>query len=361
MSEAKARTWLCSVVFLDIAQYTANPLTQQVRLKSHLDDLIHAAIQEVAEKDRIIVDTGDGAALCFLTDPEEGLFAALNLRDAFLAESARSAIPLRVRIGINLGPVRVIKAVSGQPSPLGDGINTAQRVMSFAEPNQILISRSYYDVIACLSQEYAALFHYAGKRADKHGREHALYEVIVPGQTSEANTTLLVKEMCRTTRPPVTGAVWDPALLEALENLLASQLGPLAGPLVHKATLRTVSREQLGRCLAEALPADQDQGRLLQRLSDLLGLSPSAITGDPVTGPGKPAVHDATPLLPPDVLHYAQKCLADQLGPLAGILVKKAARECATPQALYERLALELGSSNQREAFLAAVTKTSAD
>jgi len=60
---------------------------------------------------------------------------------------------------------------------IGDGINVAQRVMSFAHPNQILVSRSYHEVVSRLSQEYAQLFHYAGLHRDKHVREHEVYEV----------------------------------------------------------------------------------------------------------------------------------------------------------------------------------------
>jgi len=362
----KTRTWLCSVLFLDIAQYTSNPMTQQVHLKTHLDNLILEAIKNVAENDRLIVDTGDGAALCFLTDPEEAMFAGLNLRDAFLAESAQSSIPLRVRIGINLGPVRVVTAAAGNLSPVGDGINTAQRVMSFAAPNQILVTRTFFDVIACLSQEYAQLFHYSGRRTDKHGREHAVYEVVVPGQSPEANTTMLVKQMCRPETPANGGTKWDPALLKALEQLLSSQLGPLAGSLIRKATLKSTSREALGRCLAEALPAEQDHGPLLKDLANLLGLTPASITGDPITGPRtgeRPAARSAAEprtTLPSAQLHHAQKALANYLGPLAAIIVKKAARECGTAEELYLQLAQEL-AVDQRAPFLDAVRKTPAN
>src|SRR6185503_3544599 len=100
-----------------------------------------------AVDDRIILDTGDGAAVSFLGDPEDAMFVALSMRDAVASQPDESPI-LRVRFGINLGPVRLIKDINGQPNIIGDGINVAQRVMTFAQPGQVLVSRSYYEVVS---------------------------------------------------------------------------------------------------------------------------------------------------------------------------------------------------------------------
>ena len=83
--------------------------------------------------------------------------------------------------GINLGPVRLVRDINSQPNIIGDGINVAQRVMSFAQPCQVLVSRSYYDVVTRISEDYARLFAYQGSRTDKHVREHELYELVAPG------------------------------------------------------------------------------------------------------------------------------------------------------------------------------------
>jgi hypothetical protein len=80
-------------------------------------------------------------------------------------------------MGINLGPVKLVKDINGHPNIIGDGINVAQRIMSFARPGQIVVSRSYYDVVSNLAGEYAKLFHYEGSRTDKHVREHEIYVV----------------------------------------------------------------------------------------------------------------------------------------------------------------------------------------
>ena len=40
------------------------------------------------------------------------------------------------------------------------------------------MSRSFYEVVSCLSRDYANLFHHEGARTDKHVREHDVYSVV---------------------------------------------------------------------------------------------------------------------------------------------------------------------------------------
>jgi hypothetical protein len=177
MTHTTNRTFICSVVFLDIVAYSQQPVDEQILLKNRFNIILAESIKDVAVNDRIILDTGDGAAISFLGDPEDALFVALSIRDAILNEDVSLMPRLSACIGINLGPVKLVQDINGQRNLIGDGINVAQRVMSFAKPGQVLVSRSYFEVISRLSQEYAKLFHYEGSRADKHVREHQVYSV----------------------------------------------------------------------------------------------------------------------------------------------------------------------------------------
>ncbi|MBI5589271.1 MAG: PEGA domain-containing protein [Deltaproteobacteria bacterium] len=183
MIDRENRTFICSVVYYDIANYSTKSVEVQIRLKDQLNQFTTEAIKNVAVNDRIILDTGDGAAICFLGDPEDALFVAMSLRDAVLGAADHfTDDPLLVRFGINLGPVKVVNDINNRENIIGDGINVGQRVMSFAEPGQILVSRSYYEVVSCLTQEYARLFHYLGTRSDKHVRQHEVYAVLRPSE-----------------------------------------------------------------------------------------------------------------------------------------------------------------------------------
>ena len=182
MLDQANRTFICSVVFIDLVGYSKKPVTEQIRLKTSLTTNLSEAIKDIPVNDRIILDTGDGVAISFLGDPEDALFVTLSLREKMISEGMTSTIVEAtgedsVRMGINLGPVKLVKDINGHPNIIGDGINVAQRIMSFARPGQIVVSRSYYDVVSNLASEYAKLFHYEGSRTDKHVREHEIYVV----------------------------------------------------------------------------------------------------------------------------------------------------------------------------------------
>jgi class 3 adenylate cyclase len=158
------------VLFLDIVEYSKKPVAEQLELKQAFNRALATALEQVPQRDRIILDTGDGAAVTFMGDPEDALFSALAVRNM--------ASEVAVRLGVNLGPVRLVKDLNGQMNIIGDGINVAQRVMSFADPGQLLVSRSFYEVVSCLSRDYMNLFRHEGSRTDKHVREHEVYSVV---------------------------------------------------------------------------------------------------------------------------------------------------------------------------------------
>lgn len=177
----RGKTIMCGVLFLDIAEYSKKSVSGQISLKERFNAYLSVAIRDVPIDDRIILDTGDGAALSFLGDVGDALQVALSMRES-LREGLHMEPPLLVRMGINLGPVRLVRDLNGQPNIVGDGINVAQRIMGFADPGQILVSRSYYDAVSRLSPDYASMFHYQGSRTDKHVREHEIYAIGYPGE-----------------------------------------------------------------------------------------------------------------------------------------------------------------------------------
>lgn len=184
MDEGGNKTIMCSVLFLDISEYSRKQVAEQIALKEAFNSFLAKAISDIPANDRIILDTGDGAAISFLGDISDAFKVVLSLRESFFQEGAMMSPPLLVRMGVNLGPVRLVRDINGQPNIVGDGINVAQRIMGFADTGQALVSRSYYDAVSRISKEYAGMFHYQGLRTDKHVREHEVFAIGFPGEFS---------------------------------------------------------------------------------------------------------------------------------------------------------------------------------
>jgi class 3 adenylate cyclase len=153
MEERDNKTIICSVLFLDIVEYSQKAVSGQIALKEGFNVFLSTALSDIPVQDRIILDTGDGAAISFLGDIEDALKVGLSMRERLLNAGVYMDTPLLVRMGINLGPVRLVKDINNQPNIVGDGINVAQRVMGFADVGQLLVSRSYYDAVSRISQE----------------------------------------------------------------------------------------------------------------------------------------------------------------------------------------------------------------
>lgn len=232
MSERLNKTSICSIVFLDIVEYSEKSVSEQFEIKDRFNSIISEAIKDVAQNDRIILDTGDGAAITLLGEPESALFVSMTIRDGILKDNqAHPDFPLLVRIGINLGPVRVVSDINGRPNVIGDGINVAQRVMSFAEPNQILVSRSYYEIVSRLTNDMLKMFTYSGIKHDKHVREHEVYVIRTSGDV--APTAAQPSPEPAVASPPVQAAI-SPKMAIAIGLALLGAIAVAAAVFVGK-------------------------------------------------------------------------------------------------------------------------------
>lgn len=178
MAESSSRTLVCSVLFVDLAGYAHLPVTEQLRQKRVLNALLAQELARVPKAERVVHDIEGGAAVAFLADAEAALVAAIGIHT--------DAGELKLRLGLNLGTVHVVKDLGGQTAVVGDGVNDAQRVAACAEAGQVLASRAYRDMVSRLSADHAALFDIAALRTDAQRREHELFQVRFAVQTRPA-------------------------------------------------------------------------------------------------------------------------------------------------------------------------------
>jgi len=258
------RTWLCTVLFMDIVDYSTLSVDRQMMVKQSFSTLVSDALRDLPDDDAIKLDTGDGMAMCYLGAPEDVLYVAIGLRDAFIDVKSICETCYSVRMGINLGPIKLMEDINGNRNTIGDGINVAQRIMSFSRPNQLLVSRTYYDVVSCLSDDNPGMFSYIGIHNDKHVREHAVYEVVSSKegiQSAAMFHELSAPDTGRQTQQ--TGIDMDERIVKIVQEQLALIIGPMAGVLLKRAMKKSSSLDQLFELLAEEIPTEAEKAHFL--------------------------------------------------------------------------------------------------
>lgn len=148
----------------------------------------------------VILPTGDGMAIGFSDSAEKPLRLAIELHKALARynETKRGKEKLLIRIGIDMGPVYVIKDLNGKDNVWGPGIILTRRVMDLAGDMNILASARIAEDIRKLSPEYKKIIHPIGNYSIKHGEELLLYNTygegfgnkVVPRKSKVAKTTL---------------------------------------------------------------------------------------------------------------------------------------------------------------------------
>jgi serine/threonine protein kinase len=354
---------LGTVMFLDLVAYARHAIEQQAALKERINDLLTKALKGVPQASRILVDTGEGLATCFLGDPEEALQSALLMRGLLLQKYGKM---LSVRMGVHLGPIRIVFDVNQRANVVGDGINVAQRIVDFAQPNQIVVSRAYYEVISRITDNAAGIFSPLGLHLDKHLRSHDIYAVLDP-QSRPAPATLRSSEFENTASFAALSSLTPEVLLE-IESELARSIGPLAKVLLKKALPRVVGAQSLRELLAVSIPDPKAR--------ELFVHPPSHKTQPAFYSSSRPRTDDSQPVsrtyggsnsgrsvpvsspwFTEAQLTHLERALSQVIGPLAKMLVKKQVGRHTSLEALREALANEINHATDRAKFLAATQK----
>jgi Adenylate cyclase, family 3 (some proteins contain HAMP domain) len=131
------------VLFMDIVGYSKLLSDKQRELFQLLKDIVRDTSQfrlaEAADK-LVRIPTGDGMVLAFFTSVDAPVRCALEI-----SRELRKHPELKLRMGINSGPVDQVSDVNEQRNITGVGINMAQRLMDYGRPvrNKVKIRRYY--------------------------------------------------------------------------------------------------------------------------------------------------------------------------------------------------------------------------
>ena len=118
------------VLFIDIVGYSKLLINEQSEQMQKLREIVRGTEQfrlAEAEGKLLRLPTGDGGALVFRTSLDAPVLCALEI-----GKELKKHPDLRVRMGINSGPVNEITDLNEKANIAGAGINIAQRVMDKA-------------------------------------------------------------------------------------------------------------------------------------------------------------------------------------------------------------------------------------
>jgi eukaryotic-like serine/threonine-protein kinase len=156
------------------------------------------------------------------------------------------------------------------------------------------------------------------------------------------------------TSTPSSSSRFHGAVLSVLQKNLGVALGPIAGALVRKHSRSSETVGKLCTALAGQISAEEDRRAFLISCEKELGL---AILSDTQSGLSQreatPAPRKETTAWEPAVLDSARRNLAKFIGPLAGVVVSRAARKAENLNELYSLLSAEIKSEKDRAEFLA--------
>jgi TolB-like protein/class 3 adenylate cyclase/tRNA A-37 threonylcarbamoyl transferase component Bud32/Flp pilus assembly protein TadD len=169
---ARGTVEIAHVLFTDLVGYSLLPMDRQKDYLKELQEVVreseHFRAAE-ATGDLISLPTGDGMALAFFGDPTAPASCALEV-----AAGLKKRPHLKLRMGINSGPVYRVADLNANANLAGGGVNMAQRVMDCGDAGHILLSKNVADVLSQLS-EWSPWLRDLGRRTVKHGVVVHLY------------------------------------------------------------------------------------------------------------------------------------------------------------------------------------------
>jgi serine/threonine-protein kinase len=191
--------------------------------------------------------------------------------------------------------------------------------------------------------------------------------VVLPIKKPESRTDPGVPSLMTSTPLPSSAGL-SAIELAALEERLSRFVGPVARLLLRQAVNSATSAGELFRLVADQIPDPVQRQAFLSGISSSGQLkSPSqpsvtasASTSRPVSVLTSSAATGTDQVFfPQEILDRLEKLLAGHVGPLARVIIKKAAKKAHSYEALINQLSAQISDEKAQRAFREAVRKQS--
>ncbi|MFQ5941553.1 MAG: adenylate/guanylate cyclase domain-containing protein [Nitrososphaerales archaeon] len=173
-------------MFVDIVGLLAPfSVEEQIKKIKKLTSMVDSCkvFKDTDASSMIVLPSGDGICIGFLQGPELPLMLAMELQQKVNEDNSKkpSEDALRIRIGLNDGPVYLVRDVMGNQNVWGPGIIISRRVMDVGEVGHILVSQRMAETLRELSDEYKVLIKPLHDYTFKHGLTMLLFSVYGDG------------------------------------------------------------------------------------------------------------------------------------------------------------------------------------
>lgn len=145
-----ARTTQGYAIISDIVGFSEKESVTQVEWVAEFLQILGQAVRELKQFN--IFPTGDGAIVCIYHEgppSRETAILPLNFARTLLRLNTRKLFKLRISINYSgmetLLDLSSFEALVTSQIQVGNGINLAERLIHFAEPNEIVVTGQYYD------------------------------------------------------------------------------------------------------------------------------------------------------------------------------------------------------------------------
>jgi serine/threonine-protein kinase len=152
---------------------------------------------------------------------------------------------------------------------------------------------------------------------------------------------------------------WDPAELQRLERALATHVGPMARVMVREAARTHADPDSLAIAVARHIPEEARRQQFIERVRGGSHVTP---VGSPMASGATPIPHPAPAAAASDPLsedfktHVAQ-AVTRKMGPIARVMVKRAADAAGGSRGRFVRLLLEALPEADRPAMRDEIDK----
>jgi serine/threonine-protein kinase len=187
-------------------------------------------------------------------------------------------------------------------------------------------------------------------RDDQPSRFSEPSRVPDPSRGPETSRSLEPSRMPESSRVPESSRAprFDADMLRSVEEKLKAYIGPIATVLVRAAANRSRSTEELFSELALSVRDEAERERFRREVESVMRLRRTPAPGtSSLSSPGTVGSR-----LPEPELDRAQAALTEYVGPIARVLVRQAAAQVSTVDALWQRLASHVEAPAERAAFL---------